>query len=117
MIFRLGGGPRHSVHDYAGVLVPLEQAHHHSHSARQGRTEFEASEEARPIAHDEEDDVEAGKDAEDDDGDGGEEQGMLQMNAAEYTIEGLRKEMRKGRQGKWTTYESEFACGYSACNS
>jgi hypothetical protein len=111
MVSWFSSGPRHSVHDYAGVLVPLEQAHHHSHSARQGRTEFEASEEERPIVHDEEDGVDASKDAEDDDGDGGEEQSMLQMNAAEYTIEGLRKEMRKGRQGKWTTYESGFTHG------
>lgn len=83
-----------SVDDYLGVLVPLEEAHHYSHSARSGKTEFE---------------TDAGVDADEDDPKDGdnETQGMLHMRAAEYTIEGLRKEMRQGRQGSWTTYESK----------
>lgn len=92
---RLGRQPE-SVENYLGVLVPLEEAHHYSHSARTGRTEFEA---ADPDAGDD-DDV----GAKDDDN---ETQGMLHMRAAEYTIEGLRKETRQGRQGDWTTYESK----------
>lgn len=86
-----------SVHNYAGVLVPLEEAHLHSKSARSGRTEYES----RQDSHD--DDVEAGA-AEGKNSDS-ETQGMLQMEAAEYTIEGLRKETRRGRQGQWTEYE------------
>ncbi|TWU79153.1 hypothetical protein ED733_008846 [Metarhizium rileyi] len=86
-----------SVHDYAGVLVPLGEAHLHSKSARSGHTEYES----RPVNND--DDIEAGA-AERKNGDS-ETQGMLQMEAAEYTIEGLRKETRKGRQGQWTEYE------------
>lgn len=86
-----------SVNDYLGVLVPLEEAHHYSHSARSGRTEFET------LGADE--DGVGDDDPKDDDG---EAQGMLHMKAAEYTVEGLRKEMRQGRQGKWTTYESKL---------
>jgi hypothetical protein len=85
-----------SVDDYLGVLVSLQEAHHYSHSSRTGKTEFET--------------LEPGVDAadEDDPKDGDNEtQGMLHMKAAEYTIEGLRKEMRQGRQGTWTTYESK----------
>lgn len=85
-----------SVHDYAGVLVPLEEAHLHSHSARTGRSEFESR-------LDDADDGVRGKDED------SERQGMLVMDAAEYTIEGLRKETREGRRGQWTEYESEFA--------
>jgi hypothetical protein len=90
----LGLGRIESVDDYEGVLIPLEEAHLHSYSSRTGRAEFEAPASA--------DDDEAGKDDEN------ETQGMLPMQAAEYTIEGLRKETRSGRQGKWSDYESEF---------
>ncbi len=93
--WRLGLGRRETVHDYVGVLIPLEEAHHHSHSARTGRTEFESR-------HDATDDVGHGKDEDN------EAHGMLEMDAAEYTIEGLRQETRQGRQGQWTEYESEF---------
>jgi hypothetical protein len=105
-----------SVHDYTGVLVPLEEAHLHSHSARSGRCEFEeagdGSEDGRGVGDDDEtarlndpDEAEsdAGKDSENED------TGMLQMDAAEYTIEGLRREVRKGERGRvWTEYESEW---------
>lgn len=87
-------GRTEAAHSYADVLIPLEEAYLHSHSARTGRTEFETR-----------DDDDDGSDK---DGDGEEErQGMLQMNAAEYTIEGLRKSTREGNRGIWTTYESE----------
>ncbi|PNY27443.1 MFS-type transporter [Tolypocladium capitatum] len=92
--WRLGMGWIESVNDYAGVLVPLEEAHLHSHSARTGRTEFESR-------HDDTDDDARSKDED------SERQGMLMMDAAEYTIEGLRKETREGRRGIWTEYESE----------
>ncbi|KAI8155529.1 putative MFS-type transporter, partial [Colletotrichum sp. SAR 10_65] len=83
-----------SVHDYLGVVVPLEEAHLHSHSARIGRCEFEE----RPGHEDDDGDDEDGKDQ-------GESTGMLEMSAAEYTIEGLRKEVRRGGRGMWTEYE------------
>lgn len=87
-----------SVDDYLGVLIPLDQAHLYSHSARTGKTEFEIPEEdGEP-----EDDPNAAKDEDE------ERQGMLHMKSAEYTLEGLRKEMRRGRKGDWTTYESEL---------
>ncbi|UKZ62053.1 uncharacterized protein TrAtP1_003311 [Trichoderma atroviride] len=89
--FRLGR--TESVDNYDGVLISLEQAHLHSHSARVGRVEFETQDESA----DDEDDVGSAKD------DQGE--GMLLMNAAEYTIEGLRAQMRQGKRGEWTDYE------------
>ncbi|WYZ41790.1 hypothetical protein EsH8_V_000685 [Colletotrichum jinshuiense] len=82
-----------SVSDYIGIVVPLEEAHLHSHSARTGKCEFEE----RPHPDDD--------DAEDDGKDQSESAGMLEMSAAEYTIEGLRKEVRRGRRGQWTEYE------------
>ncbi|KAI0470691.1 membrane transporter [Xylariaceae sp. FL0804] len=136
----LGGLARpESVHDYVGVLVPLEQAHLHSHSARSGKTEYEEGSEngsedgsgddaaARPrssnsggranhakdrrgggggggagVVVDDDDD-----DADDADLDLEEGTGMLQMSAAEYTIDGLRREVRSGGEpGKrWSEYE------------
>ncbi|KAJ6443287.1 sugar transporter [Purpureocillium lavendulum] len=90
--WRLGLGRIESVHDYIGVLIPLEEAHRHSHSARIGRTEFEPRHDAADAeGHGKDEDSEA--------------HGMLTMDAAEYTIEGLRQETRQGRQGQWTEYE------------
>lgn len=97
--WRLGTGRVESVHDYAGVLVPLEEAHLHSQSARSGRTEFETK-------NDNDNDIELEEDAAAGKNEESETEGMLQMDAAEYTIEGLRKEMRQGRKGQWTEYES-----------
>jgi hypothetical protein len=93
-----------SVHDYVGVLVPLEEAHLHSHSARSGRCEFEevrsGSDDGAELDLDDEAGDEAGKNREN--------EGMLQMNAAEYTIEGLRQAVRKGERGRvWSEYECE----------
>lgn len=92
----LGLGRVESVADYAGVLVPLEEAHFHSYSARTGQVEFEVSD--FDLAED--DETGAGKDRGDE-----EREGMLEMNAAEYSIQGLRKAMRDGRRGQWTEYE------------
>ncbi|KAI0802744.1 sugar transporter [Xylaria sp. FL0064] len=98
--------PRESVHDYIGVLVPLEEAHLHSYSARCGKAEFEedrrGSGDAYAGAHlDEETAFRAAYKNSDNEGDG-----MLQMDAAEYTIEGLRRDARKGEPGRrWTEYE------------
>ncbi|KAI1156321.1 sugar transporter [Nemania diffusa] len=99
-----------SVNDYVGVLVPLEEAHLHSHSARCGKAEFEehrrGSSELNANADfgDEEDEETAlGTAFKNSDNEG---DGMLQMNAAEYTIEGLRRDVRKGETGRrWTEYE------------
>ena len=86
-----------SVEDYAGVLIPLEEAHLHSHSARSGHCEYEElPDEASDAGQDD-----AGK--ANDDG-----TGMLLMSAAEYSIEGLRREVRRGGKGRtWTEYECE----------
>ncbi|KAI1817340.1 sugar transporter [Poronia punctata] len=90
---------RESVSDYMGVLVPLQEAHLHSHSARCGKAEFE---------EDSQDDEETGlndafKNGVDDDE---EVTGMLQMEVAEYSVEGLRRNVRKGEAGRrWTEYE------------
>ena len=105
-----------TVHSYAGVLVPLEEAHLHSHSARIGRTEFEERpDSAGDDLQDEAEMYEPGSGAaaaaaKDPDLDqDNESTGMLQMSAAEYTIEGLRREVRKGggRAGH-SEYEREF---------
>ncbi|CAM1501094.1 Fc.00g102560.m01.CDS01 [Cosmosporella sp. VM-42] len=92
--WHLGSGHVESVDDYTGVLVPLERAHIYSSSARAGKTEFEA--------RDDDEDLEDGDEPKPSDQ---ENEGMLQMNAAEYTIEGLRREMREGHKGQRTTYE------------
>ncbi|KAJ4396468.1 hypothetical protein N0V93_000687 [Gnomoniopsis smithogilvyi] len=92
--WRLGGllQPQHNVlADYSSVVIPLERAHLHSHSARCGRTEYEE------VAGE---DLE--NDGEEEDGglkDGDEGRAMLEMNPAEYSIQGLRKEVRKGEGG------------------
>lgn len=84
--------------DYSAVVIPLEQAHLHSHSARCGRTEYEEVPGVDP-----EDD---GKDDAD-----GEAEGMLEMSAAEYSIAGLRKEVRRRDGGgrERGVYESELS--------
>ncbi|ODA80247.1 hypothetical protein RJ55_03205 [Drechmeria coniospora] len=90
---QLGLGQIESVHDYVGVLIPLEEAHRHSHSVRTGRNELTSPPDepgGRAAAK-------AGN---------SECQGMLEPDAAEYTIEGLRQETRQGPSGRrWTEYE------------
>ena len=119
-----------SVHDYAGVLVPLEEAHLHSYSARCGKAEFEErrrgsgdddvgvdnddynANAAGPNYHyDEDEETALGTAYKSGDHEG---EGMLQMDAAEYTIEGLRRDARKGEPGRrWTEYECEFCISFS----
>ncbi|KAK3377844.1 major facilitator superfamily domain-containing protein [Podospora didyma] len=107
-IWELWSGRRaESVDDYAGVLIELEEAHLHSHKHRSGRrTELNEF-----LVDDDDDDYGdsnhhgggRGKIGGDDD----EVTGMLDMSVAEYSIEGLRKEVRQGA-GKgetWTAYE------------
>lgn len=89
-----------STDDYLGVLIPLEDAHQHSHSYRIGRRPGfdEASDDAAA-----DDAIKAG---------GGDEgTAMLEMSVPEYSIEGLRREVRRGGKGeRWTAYESERPC-------
>jgi hypothetical protein len=95
LLWRLGAGHVESVDDYIGVLVPLDQAHRYTQSAKsKGKSR------ARP--NEEEDEIDETKDGD------YEMQGMLHKKVSEYSIEGLRREVREGRQGQWTTYESEF---------
>ncbi|KAJ2987174.1 hypothetical protein NUW58_g4651 [Xylaria curta] len=96
-----------SVDDYLGVLVPLEEAHLHSHSARCGKAEFEedrrGSGDANADGDLDDEETALGNSFKNSDNEG---EGMLQMNAAEYTIEGLRRDVRKGEPGRrWTEYE------------
>ncbi|KAI8946590.1 sugar transporter [Xylaria longipes] len=96
-----------SVHDYIGILVPLEEAHLHSHSARCGKAEFEdrrGSDDGNAnLDGDEDEETALGTSYKNSDNEG---EGMLQMDAAEYTIEGLRRDVRKGEPGpRWTEYE------------
>lgn len=93
---RSAGTPQRPV-DYSDVVIPLDQAHLHSHSARCGRTEYEEV----PHGEDDEDKDEHPKAD-------GEHTGMLEMSAAEYSVEGLRKEVRRGAGGTRSEYESEF---------
>lgn len=119
--------PEH-VDDYTGVLIPLDQAHLHSHSARCGRTEYEEV----PGEDDDDEEENAGFDPKDGvggerggrgrgrqgvggDGNEGEDTGMLEMSAAEYSIEGLRKQVRKGAGGTRSVYESRFFFCLSVC--
>lgn len=76
------------------VIIPLEDAHLHSHAARVGGVQ----------PHDSDDDDE------DVEGEPGpksshEETGMLEMSVSEYSIEGLRREVRKGSHAQLTDYE------------
>ncbi|KAG6175436.1 hypothetical protein E4U51_000075 [Claviceps purpurea] len=109
MSLRAIGRRVESVHDYAGVLVPLEEAHLHGISARSDRTRSDSRRQDRraddlesaatAAAEEEEEEEEEMKNAD------SEAEAMLQMEEAEYTIDGLRAEMRQGRQGRWTEYE------------
>ncbi|ERT03087.1 uncharacterized protein SPSK_08667 [Sporothrix schenckii 1099-18] len=137
-LFDFGSYRTVSVHDYANVLVPLEEAHDYSHAARTGRrSEYEAppGEDDSHGVDDEDEDVESGSrtdldngerrkhtgksrrvgpadDEEDeDDNEASAASGMLPMRACEYSIEGLRREVRKSPDGskegprRWTDYE------------
>lgn len=99
-------GRTETVRSYIGVLVPLQRAYAYSHSARQGKSEYHSvgheMAELRPGHRgngDEEDEID-GLD---------EDEGMLKKHVSEYSIEGLRAEMRRGSKSgeKWTSYESK----------
>ncbi|KAK0719707.1 major facilitator superfamily domain-containing protein [Lasiosphaeris hirsuta] len=94
------GRRNETVDDYSGVLVALEDAHPHSHSYRLGR---------RAGFDDSSDDESASDDGSGGGGKaGGDDEGtaMLEMSVPEYSIEGLRREVRRGGKGeKWTDYE------------
>ncbi|PSR76435.1 major facilitator superfamily domain-containing protein, partial [Coniella lustricola] len=82
----------------AAVVVPLEQAHLHSYSARCGRTEYEEVVDSEDDGKLDDQGLEDGNHGEghnEDDED--EAAGMLEMSAAEYSIEGLRQAARRGR--------------------
>lgn len=89
------------MNDYTGVLIPLDQAHLHSYSARCGRMEYEEV----PGGDEEEEDNDFPKHRAGDDQEG---MAMLEMNAVEYSVEGLRREVRKGADGMRSDYESWF---------
>ena len=81
------------------VIVPLEDAHLHSYAARVGGG-------ASPRVS---------EDLEDEEREPGpkgshEETGMLEMSVSEYSIEGLRREVRKGSRVPLTEYERMFPC-------
>ncbi|KAL2196402.1 major facilitator superfamily domain-containing protein [Corynascus similis CBS 632.67] len=94
--------------DYASAVIPLDEAHKHSHSYRlRPRPELgrRLGDEGLDGAND--DDVDDDDDGADKGGDEG-DTAMLVMTsaAAEYSIEGLRREVRRGRRGEsWTAYE------------
>ncbi|KAL2148747.1 hypothetical protein VTH82DRAFT_1894 [Thermothelomyces myriococcoides] len=98
--------------DYSSAVVPLDEAHRHSHSYRL-RPRHESRERRGDGADDDDNDDDDDDDGADKDGDEGEEgegdTAMLVMTdvAAEYSIEGLRREVRRGRRGEdeWTAYE------------
>lgn len=91
-----------SVDDYAGVLVSLEDAPLHGHTYRlRRRPGFDGSSDDDAAL---DDCAEGGVKVDGDD----EGTAMLDMSVPEYSIEGLRKEVRKGGKGeKWTAYESK----------
>lgn len=95
-----------SLADYSSVVIPLERAHLHSHSARCGRTEYEEIPGADLEHEGREDDEEEDERLKDD---GEEGRAMLEMNPAEYSIQGLRKEVRKkdGGGNERGEYESK----------
>lgn len=86
--------------DYSSAVVPLEEAHLHSHSYRL-RKRSEPERRLDGDVSDDEDDVAKDGDEED--------TRMLAMGRnPEYSIEGLREEVRQGGRGKaWTDYERE----------
>jgi hypothetical protein len=95
--------------DYTAVVVPLDEAHQHSHTYRL-RPRLETEGQLDDDAFEEED---AGIDK---DGDGDDEDTTMLVASStvpEYSIEGLRREVRRGRREEnWTPYESEsvWAC-------
>ncbi|KAK1778999.1 major facilitator superfamily domain-containing protein [Copromyces sp. CBS 386.78] len=98
--FLWSGYRSESVEDYPGVLIPLAEAHLHSHSSR-SRPPSDLDD---ALLGQDDEGVQHHKDPADD-----EDTGMLlEMGTEpEYSIEGLRREVRRGNKGgeKWTDYE------------
>ncbi|KAI0420668.1 sugar transporter [Xylaria grammica] len=100
---------RESVNDYVGVLVPLEEAHLHSYSARRRKADAEdqhgsgdADANADPD-HNEDEEAALGATFKSSNNEG---DAMLQVDAPEYSIDGLRQAVREGEPGRrWTEYE------------
>jgi len=83
-----------SVTNYSGVLIQLDEAHLHSHTYRSGQEDEDASDDTPSTP------TTTTKDGDD------EGTSMLELSVAEYSIEGLRKEVRRGGKGeKFTAYE------------
>ena len=92
-----------SVEDSPGVLIPLGEAHLHSHSTR-SRPPSDLDD---ALLGQDDEGVQHHKDPADDENTGM----LLEMGTEpEYSIEGLRREVRRGNKGgeKWTDYESEI---------
>ncbi|KAL2190886.1 MFS general substrate transporter [Thermothelomyces heterothallicus CBS 203.75] len=95
--------------DYSSAVVPLDEAHQHSHSYRL-RPRPESGErrgDGVPGHGDDHGDDDDDDDGADKDGEEGDTAMLVMTNAAAgYSIEGLRKEVRRGRRGEnWTAYE------------
>lgn len=92
-----------TVADHSAVVVPLEEAHLHSHTYRL-RSPSPSGPEGQLDANAFDDD----DDGIDKDGDEGDTTMLMTSSAPpEYSIEGLRKEVRRGGKGeRWTAYES-----------
>ena len=93
-----------SVSDYPGVLIPLEEAHQHSHSYRTAQAGLDDESIDGGVFDDDDDVIPGGvKQVRDHEG-----TGMLEMNTGEYSVEGLRKYVQKGNKGeKPSVYESK----------
>ncbi|KAL2127825.1 hypothetical protein VTI74DRAFT_10114 [Chaetomium olivicolor] len=92
--------PQTSTRDYTTVVVPLDEAHEHSHAYRSGQRNAEREGNSDDGAFEDE----AGGDKDDDE----EGMGMLltSRQVREYSIEGLRREVRTGGGvEKSTAYE------------
>jgi hypothetical protein len=86
---------------YPNVLVTLDEAHLHSHTHRLRRRPGGSPAACPPEGEDDPEDVIKLD---------GEHEGtaMLEMAVPEYSIEGLRREVRKGKGEKWSAYECKF---------
>lgn len=108
-------GPSRTPSSYAfeRVVIPLEDAHLHSYSARMGTgsPDLQGARDGDADA-DADDADDSGKDVEH------EETGMLEMSVSEYSVEGLRREVRKGTRGIPSEYEREsILCRFSSRKS
>jgi hypothetical protein len=120
--WRWRGRPTSSSASYttAAVLIPLDQAHLHGYLARHGKAEYEelsdgddgkldGADGGEGRAENHENGEDEGEDEQQDEMiDDDEALEMLQMSAAEYSIDGLRKAARRGRGRSVSEYESAW---------